>query len=409
MKTLYRALGAAGLLAAAVGLIAATAVSPIQTATCAAGQFFNALDATGLLACGTPSSAAENIAYNGAFQFDQVREGASVAVPNGGNGTPLQDGWRLQQSSVNIGATTVQRSTDAPPGASYSSLVTVTTGVATTAGDYLRYFQPVPADTIALLGYSSTGAQPTYLSWWIKSSLGGSWSVVFRMQANTRVLTGSCTTSGANAWTKCGMAIPGDTGAGWTITGQAKAGQIEFWLNASTQTGSTPGVWSTFVSKTVPTGITQANLLETTGATFQIGEVKWELGTVPTAFSVPDYALELKRLQRFYLKTFPQGTAPAQNAGVLGALCTAAASTTAGTFSNYWSFPVEMWSAPTITTFNPSAANANWRDVGGASDAVVLVDPVTGKSATGVMLGEQTTAPTAAHNYCIPAVADARI
>jgi hypothetical protein len=206
------------------------------------------------------------------------------------------------------------------------------------------------------------------------------------------------------------MAIPGDNVANWTITGQAKAGAIEFWLNASsTQTGSTPGSWNVTVGKTVPTGITQMNLLETAGATFQIGEVKWEIGATPTGFSVPDLALELRRLQRFYVKSFPQSVAPAQNAGLPGALCTAASVATAGTISHYWSFPIEMAASPTIVTYNPSAANANWRDVGGATDAVVLVDPVVGKSTAGVMLGEQTTAPVAGHNYCIQVTADARI
>lgn len=68
-----------------------------------------------------------------------------------------------------------------------------------------------------------------------------------------------------------------------------------------------------------------------------------------------------------------------------------------------------MRASPTITTYNPSAANANWRNVTGAADAVVNVDPAAAKGTTGVFIGEQTTAPVAGSSYCIQAAADARL
>lgn len=78
----------------------------------------------------------------------------------------------------------------------------------------------------------------------------------------------------------------------------------------------------------------------------------------------------LESCQRFYSKTFPQLTAPAQNAGVSGALrgmvAIAGAVTTSSTIQ--WRFPVPMRVAPTLTFYNPSAANALARNVPAATD-----------------------------------------
>jgi hypothetical protein len=70
------------------------------------------------------------------------------------------------------------------------------------------------------------------------------------------------------------------------------------------------------------------------------------------------YEDELRLCQRYYWKTFPLGTAPAQAAGATGAyyfgqLTTGASQNGYGAIP----FPVSMRTAPTMTTYNPSAAN----------------------------------------------------
>jgi hypothetical protein len=139
------------------------------------------------------------------------------------------------------------------------------------------------------------------------------------------------------------------------------------------------------------TGFDQTQFGLNNGATFRISAAKLEIGTTPTAFK-NDPALELARAQRFFRKSFPQGVVAAQNAGLAGARCGRTSSTTAGTFSLFERFDPPMIAAPTITTFNPSAANANWRDTSGGSDVVAQVDAAVAKSASGFELGTQTTA-----------------
>jgi hypothetical protein len=83
------------------------------------------------------------------------------------------------------------------------------------------------------------------------------------------------------------------------------------------------------------------------------------------------FQLEFLRCSRFFQKTFPYGTVPAQNAGVAGAQ--AIVSGAAASFGGSLDYPQgRMRTTPgTLTTYNPSAANANFRDVTNAADRVV--------------------------------------
>jgi hypothetical protein len=180
--------------------------------------------------------------------------------------------------------------------------------------------------------------------------------------------------------------------------------------SGSTHASATRGVWGS--GNGVTTGTDQTNITETNGATFQVGNVKAELGTVPTPYVKPSLSTEMSgaRLGRFYRKTFAPGTAPASNLGnQVGALCAVASSTTAGTIWARLDLSPPMNSAPMLVTLNPGAANQHWRNITGAADAVVLADPFTSNSAASVTIGEQTTALAVGSKYCIQATLNARL
>lgn len=114
---------------------------------------------------------------------------------------------------------------------------------------------------------------------------------------------------------------------------------------------------------------------------FYITGVQMNLG--PTAVTTNGsgpvrYGDELARCQRYYFKTFPQGTAPAQSAGATtGAFTQYCQSTTGAIIGGSIHWPVTMFKVPTITTYNPGAANANWRDITNGADRVVTVNTAT--------------------------------
>jgi hypothetical protein len=117
-----------------------------------------------------------------------------------------------------------------------------------------------------------------------------------------------------------------------------------------------------------PTGGSQVNLFDSTSNYFEIYEIQLEEGTVATPFEHRPTSVELSLAQRYYQKSFPMDVAPAQNIGGNGALyCQGHAANAPA--SGFVIFPTPMRDTPSIfTTYNPSAANANWRNLATATD-----------------------------------------
>jgi hypothetical protein len=152
-----------------------------------------------------------------------------------------------------------------------------------------------------------------------------------------------------------------------------------------------------WTSAAIPTNATQMCVLffyfpvGTAGAddSYTIDDVQLEIGAA-TAFDSArwDFTRELVMCQRFYRKSFPYATAPAQNAGIVGAMNVQTQTGATGTFGAQVQFGASMRIAPSLTTYNPSAANANWRDTTNSADRTVAVGtvsesgfPITGASA----------------------------
>jgi len=100
----------------------------------------------------------------------------------------------------------------------------------------------------------------------------------------------------------------------------------------------------------------------------------------------------------YYRKSFAPGTAPANNAGTTNAICAY------GQPSPIIPFNPPMPTAPTVTTFNPSAANSNWRDTTTSSD-LTAASPVIGTN--GFLLGASTAPGALTDQSCIHWTADA--
>ena len=81
----------------------------------------------------------------------------------------------------------------------------------------------------------------------------------------------------------------------------------------------------------------------------------------------------LDRCRRYYRKSFQLATAPAQNVGSNIGAAFAMSHVAAAAFAAKVEFDNNMRAAPTVTTYNPAAANANWRDVTNGADRTVTV------------------------------------
>jgi hypothetical protein len=133
--------------------------------------------------------------------------------------------------------------------------------------------------------------------------------------------------------------------------------------------------WASYsVTGTIPVGANNVAVLIwcddrsfNTNDYLSVADMQLEIGSAATAFERVPFEIELARCQRFYQKSFPYGTTPAQNAGLTGAEYTAATNQSSP-ITGMTPFKTVMRAAPTVTFYNPSAANALARNVTDGAD-----------------------------------------
>jgi hypothetical protein len=99
-------------------------------------------------------------------------------------------------------------------------------------------------------------------------------------------------------------------------------------------------------------------------------------GAIVQSFEDIPFDISLRECKRFFRKSFPYGTAPAQGAGQAGALATYVQAATQ--FSMYVNLePIEMVATAAVTTYNPAGASANWYNPSTTASVAAGVDTTT--------------------------------
>jgi hypothetical protein len=245
---------------------------------------------------GTGSSAGnamfKNRIINGSMVFDQRNAGASVT-----NGFAV-DRFEFQESSG--AAFTVQRSTTVPTGFSNSLVTTVTpTAASATAAQVNRLFQRIEGNNIADFGWGAAGASSVTLSFWVRSSLTGTYCIGLVNNAANRSYVAEYTINSANTWEYKTITVAGDTSGTWE-TGTSSGVQVTFDLGGGSNYNTTAGVWA---AGNYTRTTNQANFANTLNATFYITGVQLEKGSTATSFDYRPYTTELQLCQR-YLPAF---------------------------------------------------------------------------------------------------------
>lgn len=134
--------------------------------------------------------------------------------------------------------------------------------------------------------------------------------------------------------------------------------------------------------------------------TLDVAEAGLFLGSQTLAWSEKDLTLEIAECRKFIYKTFALDTAPAQNAGVAGSLRGIAgkAGATALAAILVHRFPTPMHGTITVTTYNPSAANAQVRDNTAAADCSSTTVGATYTNSEAISIDATGNAATAVGN-----------
>ena len=238
----------------------------------------------------------KNRIINGAMMIDQRNAGASVTVTTAGGFFAADRFVTWNQSD---GGVTAQQISDAPNGFNNSLRVTITsndTNLSTT--QYVETRQLIEGFNVADLGWGTANAQPVTLSFWVKSSLTGTFGGSFMNSSVNRAYPFSYIISSANTWEYKTISLVGDTTGTWEKT-NGNGMFVILNLGAGTDFQGTANAWVGSRKHTVSGAV---SLIGTNGATWQVTGVQLEKGSTATSFDYRPYGTELNLCQRYYYK-----------------------------------------------------------------------------------------------------------
>lgn len=271
----------------------------------------------------------KNRIINGGMVIDQRNAGGSL--------TPTADGqYTLDRMCVYISASSkfsVQQTTTAPSGFTYSAKITSLAATSLSSGDYYCFLQPIEGYNVADLGFGAAGAATVTISFWVRSSLTGTFGAALRNGAANRSYPFTYTISSANTWEQKSVTIAGDTTGTWA-TGNTQGMAVIFGLGVGTTNSGTANAWagSGYISATGATSVVGTN-----GATWYVTGIQLEKGSTATSYDYRPYGIEVALCQRYF-----QVISYLYNGINL-------TSGTATSFRSTFTYPVPLRTTPTIT------------------------------------------------------------
>jgi hypothetical protein len=315
----------------------------------------------------TPSVNMKNRIINGAMQIDQRNAGASV-TPTGGQYS--LDRW-YSSASQNSKFTVQQNAGSVTPPTGFTNYLGITSSSAYTVGasELFTIAQQIEGFNIADLGWGTANAKTVTLSFWVRSSLTGTFGGVINNDGSSRSYPFTYTISSANTWEYKTVTITGDTSGTWGSTNGTGI-NLRFGLGVGSSVSGTAGSWSgsTFYGATGATSVVGTN-----GATFYLTAVQLEVGSTATSFDVRPYGTELALCQRYYYRI-----GPLASQGTFG-IASADSATVGDVIGN---FPVTMRTSPTALEQNGTASDYVVRTGGNsrACSAVPIFDSGTSQN-----------------------------
>jgi hypothetical protein len=249
-------------------------------------------------AVGTAASlGVRNKIINGAMEIDQRNAGASVTQTTANLYTV--DRW-VVSGSVTTKFTAQQNASGVTPPVGFTNYLGITSSssYSVSTGDVFYLMQGIEGLNVSDFGWGTANARAVSLSFWVRSSLTGTFGGAIRnlITGATRSYPFSFSINSANTWEYKTVQIPGDTAGTWA-TNNTNSVTVCFGLGAGSTYSGTAGAWAT-ANLSQPTGA--VSVVGTNGATFYLTGVQLEVGSVATPFERRLYPQELAMCQRYY-------------------------------------------------------------------------------------------------------------
>jgi hypothetical protein len=268
----------------------------------------------------------------------QVAQRGTSAVTTSGS-FPV-DRWKTASNASDFSA---QQSSTVPSGEGFQYSVSISPSSTKTpgTGTYFAISHNIEGNNIYMLNWGTSAAKKATLSFWVRSSKTGTYSVGTKNAGATRAIVNEYTISSADTWEFKTITIPGVTDGSWPID-NTRGLTLDFWLAGNNAATSTIGSW---LSANANMSTNQVNFFDSTSNNFYLTGVQLEVGEQATPFEHRSFGDELARCQRYTCRWVA-------NAQFANFLVGRSYNTTQGTA--VMTTPVSMRALPTLTTTSVS-------------------------------------------------------
>jgi hypothetical protein len=277
-------------------------------------------------------------------------------------GTYVTDRFQWDSNTTTATLTFAQSST-APTG--FTNSLGITVGTADTsiaAGDLVDFRHWIEGNNVADFGLGTASAVTFTVSFWVRSSVTGTYGASFRNSDASRVYVSTFAINAANTWEYKTITVAGDTTGTWYTDNQRGLG-MNICLAGGSNFQTTAGAWT--AAGNYRTTSAQANFLATTGNTFYITGVQLEKGSTATSFDYRPYSAELALCQRYYYRI-------TSDSASLRLLASGVAVTTTSALFQI-PFPVTLRTRPTALEQAGTASYYSTMRANSAQDALTSV------------------------------------
>jgi len=283
----------------------------------------------------------KNLIINGGQSISQRGTSISATTDN----TYNADRFLTRTYGGNGTYTISTLQTDIPTvGDLYYSTKYAVNSAATDTGTYgYSIEQRIEGYNVSHLRLGRADAKPITLSFWVKSSVAGTYTGAIRTTSGEYSYVFEYTLS-ANTWTKVEKTISALTGVTLSLLDETNGIALFVSpINFGAQTSKSTATTDTWISGNYAFTSNQVDWMGTAGATCYITGIQLEVGEQATPFEHRSYGDELARCQRYTYYTGQTDSSAYEKMGI-----GSNASTTQSAVTVF--FPVTMRTQPTLTT-----------------------------------------------------------
>ena len=215
------------------------------------------------------------------------------------------DRWGVSFGGVAVTQTQQSLTSGSPYESGFNNFIrAANTSTSSSTTSYIQFYQRIEAQYIANSGWNfKSSSSFITLSFWARSSLQGTYYAFVVTDDGTDYYRSKAFALSADTWTKVTFTIEGnsnltindDNGIGFTVNIVPHYGTGYTGSNANTTS------WYTLVSNDYMPDFAQS-WSESSSATFDVTGVQLEVGQVATPYKHENFADNLKRCKRYFIK-----------------------------------------------------------------------------------------------------------